>query len=329
LFNQGSKIEDVIIKTSFLTGADNDELIKNVAPDLYDWIDLELQEKMELLEINTQQIIANSEIISEKIDKIKYTNAQFKQPDLYLRIRPGRKNNVIDLLTRSGIAFELLEFDTLRIQNGVSVENVLNLNKDVVVQDLNSQRVFDFLVKEMNSQKIENVWDCCAASGGKSLLLYDLLNKKIKLTVSDIRENILTNLQLRFKDAGINIQKKFVQDLSNKSGLLLNEKFSIIICDVPCTGSGTWARTPEQQYSFDKSTLDEYVKKQQKIVTNVLPHLEKDGWMIYITCSVFWVENEGMVDFIENNFSCQLLEMKYLTGYQNNADTMFVAYFRN
>lgn len=44
LFNQGSKIEDVIIKTSFLTGADNDELIKNVAPDLYDWIDLELQE---------------------------------------------------------------------------------------------------------------------------------------------------------------------------------------------------------------------------------------------------------------------------------------------
>jgi 16S rRNA (cytosine967-C5)-methyltransferase len=46
------------------------------------------------------------------------------------------------------------------------------------------------------------VWDCCAASGGKSILVKDTLNS-IQLTVSDIRQSILNNLQQRFAVAGI------------------------------------------------------------------------------------------------------------------------------
>jgi 16S rRNA (cytosine967-C5)-methyltransferase len=57
--------------------------------------------------------------------------------------------------------------------------------------------------------------------------------------------------------------------------------------------------------------------------------LAKDGWFVYITCSVFKAENEDMVDFIQQHFSSQLLEMKYLKGYDKNADTLFVAYFKN
>ena len=109
----------------------------------------------------------------------------------------------------------------------------------------------------------------------------------------------------------------------------MDEKFSIIICDVPCSGSGTWSRTPEQYFSFDKLQLQQFVEKQKNIVVNTLPHLAKDGWFVYITCSVFKAENEDMVDFIQQHFSCQLLEMKYLKGYDKNADTLFVAYFKN
>ena len=80
-------------------------------------------------------------------------------------------------------------------------------------------------------------------------MIFDLLKGKVKLTVSDIRKNILHNLESRLGFAGINIFKKFTADLTIHSGLDSGETFDIVICDVPCSGSGTWARTPEQQFA--------------------------------------------------------------------------------
>jgi 16S rRNA (cytosine967-C5)-methyltransferase len=329
LFNETETTENKIVAASFLCENNETEFLKNVSAELNEFVSFSTTEKLAYLNINAEKLFLFSDEISDFIDKNKFSLSLLQQPELFLRIRPKRKDQVLAKLKNADIPFEIIESDTLKITNGTSIENCLEINKEVVIQDLNSQKVFDFLKKEKAEEKSESVWDCCAASGGKSILLFDLFLGKIKLTVSDIRENILTNLQLRFKDAGINLQKKFVQDLSQKSGLLLDEKFSIIICDVPCTGSGTWGRTPEQYFSFDKSQLQQFVEKQKNIVVNVLPHLAKDGWFVYITCSVFKAENEDMVDFIQQHFSYQLLEMKYLKGYDKNADTLFVAYFKN
>jgi 16S rRNA (cytosine967-C5)-methyltransferase len=321
--------EEKITKATFLCESEENELLKSLSPDLNEFIGFDVKEKVEYLNIKAASLFNFNDHLSGFIDGEKFAVSFFNQPDVFIRIRPGKNNKVIESLKKSAIPFTEIGGATISIDNGTSVENCLQLNKDAVIQDLNSQLVLDFYAKERDKVKVENVWDCCAASGGKSILLYDICNGKVKLTVSDIRENILTNLQLRFKEAGINLQKKFVQDLSEKSGLLLDEKFSVILCDVPCTGSGTWSRTPEQYYSFDESQINEYVSKQKKIVINTISHLAKDGWFIYITCSVFKAENEDMVDFIQENFSCQLLEMKYLKGYENKADTMFVAYFKS
>ena len=321
--------EEKIIKATFLCESEENELLRALSPELNEFIGFDVKDKIEYLGIETVSLFNFNDHLSSFIDADKYAVSFFNQPDVFIRIRPGKNNKVIESLKKSAIQFTAIGENTISIENGTSVENCLQLNKDAVIQDLNSQRVFDFFAKERDKDKLENVWDCCAASGGKSILLYDICNGKVKLTVSDIRENILTNLQLRCKEAGINLQKKFVQDLSEKSGLLLDEKFSIILCDVPCTGSGTWGRTPEQYFSFEENQIEAFVKKQKNIVINTISHLAKDGWFIYITCSVFKAENEDMVDFIQENFSCQLLEMKYLKGYENKADTMFVAYFKS
>ena len=321
--------EEKIIKATFLCESEENELLKALSPELNEFIGFDVKDKVEYLNIETTSLFNFNNHLSTFIDAEKFAASFFSQPDVFIRIRPGKNNKVVDSLKNATILFETIGENTIAIDNGTSVENCIQLNKDAVIQDLNSQHVLDFYTKERDKDKFENVWDCCAASGGKSILLYDICNGKVKLTVSDIRENILTNLQLRCKEAGINLQKKFVQDLSEKSGLLLDEKFSVILCDVPCTGSGTWGRTPEQYYSFEENQIEAFVKKQKNIVIHTISHLAKDGWFIYITCSVFKAENEDMVDFIQENFSCQLLEMKYLKGYENKADTMFVAYFKS
>jgi 16S rRNA (cytosine967-C5)-methyltransferase len=221
----------------------------------------------------------------------------------------------------------------VRLKNSDKVADLFNLDKEVVVQDANSQKVLDFLkqpglLETSSENKTLSVWDCCAASGGKSILLMDVLDRKIDLTVSDIRESILTNLHQRFKSAGITNYQTFVTDLSGADNKMINKDFDLIICDAPCSGSGTWGRTPEQLVFFKKTSVQYYADLQQKIVAKAITHLKPGGLFVYITCSVFKAENEMAVIFITETLKCKIIDQQLLKGYQQQSDSMFVAILR-
>jgi 16S rRNA (cytosine967-C5)-methyltransferase len=105
------------------------------------------------------------------------------------------------------------------------------------------------------------------------------------------------------------------------------QKFDLIVCDAPCSGSGTWSRTPEQLYFFDENKIEYYPGLQKKIVSNVVKNLQAGGFLVYITCSVFKNENEEVVKFIQEQLSLQLINMEYLKGYDQKADSLFTALF--
>jgi 16S rRNA (cytosine967-C5)-methyltransferase len=151
--------------------------------------------------------------------------------------------------------------------------------------------------------------------------------QNVDLTVSDIRSSIIHNLKQRFKEAGIKNYHSFVGDLTNSKFQIPNSKFDLIICDAPCSGSGTWSRTPEQLYFFKKEKINYYAELQKKIIINTIPHLIKNGFFLYITCSVFKKENEEVVEFIRNNFQLQLIRQEIFIGYDKKADTMFGVLF--
>ncbi|MEJ7675641.1 MAG: methyltransferase domain-containing protein [Chitinophagaceae bacterium] len=193
------------------------------------------------------------------------------------------------------------------------------------MQDYNSQRVGDFLTSYIIPRTSNfSVWDCCAASGGKSIMAYDI-NPNIELTVSDKRESILQNLHKRFAKAGIKKYNSFVADLASDNRQLLTQKYDLIICDAPCTGSGTWSRTPEQLFYFKKPAIEKYATLQKQIVQNVVPYLKPGGQFLYITCSVFKKENEDIVKYVEEKYDMELQRMEILKGYKIKSDTMFAA----
>jgi 16S rRNA (cytosine967-C5)-methyltransferase len=229
----------------------------------------------------------------------------------------------------SGFEFKMPAADCIALPNTSKLDAVFEIDKEIVVQDHNSQKVLDVLKKEdLFNEPVISVWDCCAASGGKSILAFDKLGGKMQLTVSDIRENILSNLKKRFAAAGIKHYQSLVTDLSSAGCKLPTGNCQLIICDAPCTGSGTWSRTPEQLFFFKEKMIVAYAAKQQQIVSNIIPHLQAGGVFIYITCSVFKKENEGMVNYVKEKFHLQLLQMELLKGYDKKADSMFVAVFR-
>jgi 16S rRNA (cytosine967-C5)-methyltransferase len=230
----------------------------------------------------------------------------------------------------SGFDFKMPAADCIALPNTSKLDAVFEIDKEIVVQDYNSQKVLDVLKKEdLFNEPVISVWDCCAASGGKSILAYDILEGNIQLTVSDIRESILSNLKKRFAAAGIKHYQSFVSDLSSADSKLPTGQAGcqLIICDAPCTGSGTWSRTPEQLFFFKEKMIAAYAVKQQQIVSNIIPQLKEGGIFIYITCSVFKKENEEMVNFIKEKFHLKLLQMELLKGFDKKADSMFVAVF--
>jgi 16S rRNA (cytosine967-C5)-methyltransferase len=266
------------------------------------------------------------EELCDGIDHEKFAASFFIQPDLFLRLRPGKESVVKHKLEKNGIGYHVINEDCIALPNSSKLDAVIELNKEAVVQDYNSQRVGELLVniKPQTPNLKLSAWDCCAASGGKSIMAQDILGD-IDLTVSDIRESILVNLKKRFNEAGIKNYKSFIADLAASKVKLPVSNFELIICDAPCTGSGTWSRTPEQLYYFDKNEISKYSSLQKQIVSNTIPHLQPGGYFLYITCSVFNKENEEVVDFIKNNFSLEISKMELLKGYDKKADTMFAA----
>ncbi|MBK9485406.1 MAG: Fmu (Sun) domain-containing protein [Chitinophagaceae bacterium] len=327
-------VEEKIIVAVFLCEEKSSDFLQFHKPEWNEIITKPLDEKIAIAGFTAEDVFPWAEELSSGIDAELFRHSFFKQPDLFLRIRPGNKETVVKKLQDAGIGFVMINDNCIALPNSTKIDNLLETDKEVVVQDFNSQQVLDFFKDEARHiVDPVSVWDCCAASGGKSILAYDTFYGKIDLTVSDIRESILSNLKNRFETAGIKNYKSFIADLTETDSpqgpadQLPTPDAQLIICDAPCTGSGTWSRTPEQLYYLKRKTIDVYVAMQQQIVSNVIPHLQTGGLFIYITCSVFKNENEDMVSFITKKFHLQLLQMELLKGYDKKADSMFVAVF--
>ena len=322
LLEDSLKIEEKILTGLFLCSSGYNELLQNLKPEWNEKTKLPINEKLSSLNYQLSSVFPWKDELSEGIDYEKFCQSFFVQPDLFLRIRPGHAEQALLKLNEAKVSYEFISPFTIRLSNNLKAEDYFVLNKEVVIQDYNSQRVMDFL--PLRPGRSYGVWDCCAGSGGKSIMAYDI-NPAIKLTVSDVRESILINLKKRFHAAGLKKYTAFTADLSDSSFKVKHSLFDTIICDVPCSGSGTWSRTPEQLYFFDKKKIDEYAALQKKIVSNAVQYLQPGGHLLYITCSVFRKENEEVVDFIKQQLNLHLVKIELLKGYDIKADTMFVS----
>lgn len=297
-------------------------LLAHLHPEWDAQASLPLAEKMQLSgAIKKEEVFPFADRVSSTLHLDAFIGSFFAQPDLFIRVRPGYMAHVQAALHQEGIIFQQAG-NCIALPNGTRIENILAVNREIVIQDASSQNTGQLVARavEMAGKKI---WDCCAASGGKSLMTYDL-NPGIQLTVSDIRESILVNLKKRFREAGIQRYHSLSWDLARKP-LSSTETFDVIIADVPCSGSGTWARTPEQLFYFDTAAIDTYAALQYAIVSNALQSLRPGGVLLYITCSVFKDENENQVQRITEEHRLQLVEQRLIQGATEGADTMFAA----
>jgi 16S rRNA (cytosine967-C5)-methyltransferase len=323
------KNEDQTVRLAiadFLCNQTESLVISHYLPQFADQLLLPVQAKLALVEdaypaFKLADVFPFKEELSEGIDHTEFLQSFFIQPDLFISVRPGTHQQIVELMEQAEVPVREITEKTLALPNGTKLEKLVPENLYYQVQDLSSQKTGAYFAP----QKYDYWWDCCAASGGKSLLLYDM-EPKIQLLVSDVREKSLNNLEQRFLAAGIKKYQKKVLDLQQNNDPDLHDyNFDGIVLDAPCSGSGTWGRTPEMLWHFDSFKVAFFAKLQQNIAANVIKYLKPGKPLIYITCSVFKQENEEVIAYLTANLPMTLEKMEVIKGYNDKADTMFVA----
>jgi 16S rRNA (cytosine967-C5)-methyltransferase len=304
----------------------SDHLLKNALKDS-EWIENKqtLDERIAMLqqqgiEVQPEILLSHFPALSEGIDTNAYARYLLARNAVFIKPHAKFGKRTIATLEKYNVAFTALDNGLLRVDASTKLQEMLQPSW-YRIQDASSVETADYF-PDCNPQKI---WDTCAGGGGKSLLLQEKYPVAV-LHVSDNRSFKLENLKTRFKEHGYRQPVCFEWDgeaetRTPRSGA----PYDIILCDVPCSGSGTWARNPEGAYFFTPEMLQSLVKKQQSIVNQAIQHLKPGGYLVYITCSVFRAENEEMIEHISTTGDLTIERQIVINGMNKKADCLFVA----
>jgi 16S rRNA (cytosine967-C5)-methyltransferase len=137
----------------------------------------------------------------------------------------------------------------------------------------------------------KRIWDCCAAPGGKTLILARR-HAEAELLATDSSPRRLQALAVRLGTVAAQ-----VRTLEADATLLPESEglFDLILCDVPCSGTGTFCRNPEIRHRLQPFDLARQAARQRQILTAALGRLAPGGCLLYSTCSLEPEENEQVV----------------------------------
>lgn len=155
----------------------------------------------------------------------------------------------------------------------------------------------------------ESVSDFCAGGGGKTLALAAAMENRGRLVASDISPRRLERARPRLARAGVGIAELRVLD--GEDGLWPGAEtgtFDRVLVDAPCSGTGTWRRSPESRWRLTESDIARHVTVQAEILDSAARLVAPGGRLVYAVCSLLAVEGEGvMLEFVRRRPDFEVL----------------------
>ena len=235
-----------------------------------------------------------------------------KRPKINIRIN-RLKTNIVEVkeeLKKENIIYNTIsedEEDFLELEKIKDIENnKLFKNGFFTIQDISAGMTAKILSPKPN----ELVLDACAAPGGKTTYMAELMNNKGKIIAGDIYEHRLNLIQQNAKRLGISIIETKILD-ATKYYKEYEAKFDKILLDVPCLGIGVIKRKPDIKWQRKPEDLQEICKIQKIILENCSKYLKTGGELVYSTCSILEEENENIIkEFVKKNQDFEIKKVK-------------------
>lgn len=212
---------------------------------------------------------------------------------LDVRVNFTSREKAIDRLKKEGLFFSKTPFSHLGLRCGdrINLNNCMTYQDgEIEVMDEGSQ-LLSLLCQAKAHHKII---DYCAGAGGKSLAIGAELNNQGIIYAHDISVERLSKIKKRAERLDI-LNIKVINEVSDND-------YSRFIIDAPCSGSGTWRRSPDAKFRLTPEKISKICETQKEILEFGASHTKVGGRLIYMTCSVFEEENEKQIeDFLKNH----------------------------
>ncbi|MFA4994899.1 MAG: RsmB/NOP family class I SAM-dependent RNA methyltransferase [Bdellovibrionales bacterium] len=239
-------------------------------------------------------------VLKEKFGKnfLKEMRAMLKPATLDLRINPLKttREEILKALKEMNFKAEMCALSPW----GVRVFERPNLsalpmlkNGMVEIQDEGSQMV----ALAVDAKPGERVVDFCAGAGGKTLAIAAMMQNKGKIIACDVLAKRLERSTERFRRAGLhNIETRALSSERDPWVKKHKGSFDRVLCDAPCSGTGTWRRNPDARWRELEPGLEALLKTQAEILDSAARLVKAGGRLIYATCSLLPDENERQIE---------------------------------
>lgn len=167
----------------------------------------------------------------------------------------------------------------------------LYLSGAVELQDASSQAAMEAIDLAAGAR----VLDYCAGGGGKVLALAARIEGE--WFAHDVSARRMSDLPARAARAGVEVRLCEAHEVRRLA------PFDVVLCDVPCSGSGTWRRGPQAKWALTPADLLELGRVQAEILSQAAALVAPGGRLIYSTCSILFEENECVIDHFSSNIS--------------------------
>lgn len=214
-------------------------------------------------------------------------------------IRCNRRNGKKEDLKRR------LETEGVTVEDGVYVEEALKISNYNYIDKLPGFYEGKFSVQDESSmlagliagvKENDRVIDVCAAPGGKSLHISELMNGTGMISARDISENKTIMIdENRERLQAHNVITKVWNAVETDAEWI--ENADLVIADLPCSGLGVIGKKNDIKYKTSKESIKELAELQKRILTTVSSYVKKGGTLVYSTCTVNVEENDKNVQW--------------------------------
>jgi 16S rRNA (cytosine967-C5)-methyltransferase len=159
----------------------------------------------------------------------------------------------------------------------------------------------------------ELVVDLCAAPGGKTTHIGELMENRGRIIAVELYEDRARRLKQLLERTGVRIAQVLVMDGKDSPLVLGEEVADRVLLDPPCTSTGAVVKSPEAKWRFSPERLSELVNEQRELMRAAVKLLKPGGYMLYTTCSILREENEDNVNWLLEKYrDCvELVKLRY------------------
>ncbi|RLF20071.1 MAG: Fmu (Sun) domain-containing protein [Thermoprotei archaeon] len=166
----------------------------------------------------------------------------------------------------------------------------------------------------LNPEPGEVVVDMCAAPGGKTTHMAELMENEGIIYAFDIHEDRIKRMRYLIRKTGVENVRIFKLSCTKAPKVLGEEIADKVLLDPPCSTTGSFAKYPESRWRLNEITLKEIVRRQREFLETAVRLVKPGGWILYTVCSILPEEGEKLIKYILSRYS-NILDLVKIKGF--------------